>query len=57
MKQLTKYNRVSGYLNKIFNLLNERYFENALSKPVITIQSILKAYGHVSVCDKWFCSQ
>ncbi|MBP3308255.1 MAG: SprT-like family protein [Clostridia bacterium] len=53
MKQLTEYNRVSGYLNKIFNLLNERYFENALSKPVITIQSTPKAYGHVSVCDRW----
>ncbi len=32
MKQMTEYNRVSGYLNKIFNLLNEAYFENALSR-------------------------
>ena len=32
MKQLTEYNRVSGYLNKIFNRLNETYFENALTK-------------------------
>ena len=32
MKQMTEYNRVSGYLNKIFALLNETYFENALSK-------------------------
>ena len=53
MKQMTEYNRVSGYLNKIFNLLNEKYFENALSKPVITIMSTPKAYGHVSVCDRW----
>ena len=53
MKQLTEYNRVSGYLNKIFALLNETYFEGALSKPVITIQSTPKAYGHVSVAKVW----
>ena len=39
MKQLTSYNRVAGYLNKIFDLLNEHYFENALTRPTITIQS------------------
>ena len=53
MKQLTEYNRVSGYLNKIFALLNETYFENSLSKPVITIQSTPRAYGHVSVAKVW----
>ena len=30
MKQLTSYNRVAGYLNKIFDLLNETYFESTL---------------------------
>ena len=34
MKQLTSYNRVAGYLNKIFDLLNEEYFESTLSKGV-----------------------
>ena len=53
MKQLTEYNRVSGYLNKIFSMLNETYFENTLSKPVITIQSTPKAYGHVTVSKVW----
>ncbi len=53
MKKLTEYNRVSGYLNKIFDKLNERYFENALSKPIITIQSTPRAYGHVSVMKIW----
>ena len=53
MKQLTEYNRVSGYLNKIFNSLNERYFENALTKPIITIMSTPRAYGHVSVAEIW----
>ena len=31
MKELTSYNRVAGYLNKIFDLLNETYFESELS--------------------------
>ncbi len=53
MKQMTKYSRVAGYLEKIFKLLNEVYFENALSIPVITIQSTPRAYGHVSVANKW----
>ena len=53
MKQLTEYKRVAGYLDKIFNLLNETYFENALSKPVITIQSTPRAYGHVSCAKVW----
>lgn len=53
MKQLTEYNRVAGYLNKIFDLLNATYFESALSKPIITIQSTPRAYGHVSVMEIW----
>ena len=32
MKQLTSYNRVAGYLNKVFDLLNAEYFESAHSK-------------------------
>ena len=51
MKQLTSYNRVAGYLNKIFDLLNAEYFENELSRPTITIQSTPKAYGHFSLKD------
>ena len=54
MKQLTSYNRVAGYLNKIFDLLNERFFESALARPTITIQSTPKAYGHFSLqADAW----
>ena len=54
MKQLTTYNRVAGYLNRIFDLLNEEYFENTLSRPTITIQSTPKAYGHFSLrSDTW----
>ena len=54
MKELTSYNRAAGYLNKIFDLLNSTYFESALSRPTITIQSTPKAYGHFSLrADTW----
>ncbi len=54
MKPLTSYNRAAGYLNKIFDLLNETYFENALARPTITIQSSPKCYGHFSLReDTW----
>ena len=53
MKELTTYNRAAGYLNQIFTLLNERFFESELSKPVITIQSTPKAYGHYTLYDAW----
>lgn len=46
MKQTTNMQRSIQYLNKIFKLLNERYFENELEMPIITIQSTPKAYGH-----------
>lgn len=46
MKPLTRYNRVAGYLNKLFDLLNEHYFEGALARPTITIQSTPRVYGH-----------
>lgn len=53
MKELTTYNRAAGYLNQIFDLLNERFFENELSRPVITIQSTPRAYGHYTLYDAW----
>ena len=54
MKELTSYNRVAGYLNKIFDLLNQEYFGGALARPTITIQSTPKAYGHFSLnSDTW----
>ena len=54
MKQLTSYNRAAGYMNKIFDLLNEEFFESTLSRPTITIQSTPKAYGHFSLReDTW----
>lgn len=57
MKQLTSYNRVAGYLNKVFDLLNAEFFENTLSRPTITIQSTPKAYGHFSLRDDTWISK
>ena len=56
MKKLTSYNRAAGYLNRIFDLLNEEYFENELTRPVITIQSTPRAYGHFSLRDDTWVS-
>ena len=54
MKELTSYNRVAGYLNKVFDLLNYRFLEGVLSRPTITIQSTPKAYGHFTLSeDTW----
>lgn len=57
MKELTSYNRVAGYLNKVFDLLNAEFFENALSRPTITIQSTPKAYGHFSLSENTWISK
>ena len=57
MKELTSYNRVAGYLNKIFDLLNEEYFESTLTRPTITIQSTPRAYGHFSLRDDTWISK
>ena len=57
MKELTTYNRVAGYLNRIFDLLNEAFFESSLSRPTITIQSAPKAYGHFSLRDDTWISK
>jgi hypothetical protein len=53
MKELTKYNRVAGYLNKLYDMLNCDFFNNELERPVITIQSTPKAYGHFSLYHAW----
>ena len=39
MKKLTNYQRTAQYLNKVFKLINEEYFNNELEVPTITIQS------------------
>lgn len=53
MKQLTKYNRVAGYLNRIYDMLNADFFNGELERPVITVQSTPRAYGHFTLYDGW----
>lgn len=40
-------------LENLFDSLNAIYFDNKLPKPVITVQSTPKAYGHCSVKKIW----
>lgn len=40
-------------LESLFDILNRVYFDNALPKPVITVQSTPKFYGHCSTKKIW----
>ena len=53
MKELTKYSRVAGYLEKLYDKLNTDFFDGVLVRPVITIQSTSRAYGHYTLHDAW----
>lgn len=56
MKPLVSYNRVAGYLNRIFDLLNQEFFDNELVRPTITIQSSPKTFGSFSLRDDTWVS-
>lgn len=45
--------QATKFLEDAFDVLNKEYFENALSKPIITIQSSPRAYGHYTKFDAW----
>ncbi len=53
MKDLTNIQRATQFLNKVFKAVNERYFDNSLEMPVITIQTSVGAYGHITVNKVW----
>ena len=53
MKELVKTSRLAGSLEKLFRMINNDFFDNALAMPIITIQSTPKAYGHYSTFDAW----
>lgn len=53
MKELTKYSRLSGYLEKLYDKLNADFFNGELDRPVITIQSTPRVYGHYSLIPYW----
>lgn len=48
-----KMSDVVGKLEGLFDLLNKAYFDSALPKPVITVQSTPKAYGHCTTKKIW----
>lgn len=37
------------FLEEAFDVLNQRFFESALSRPAITIQSTPGAHGHFTL--------
>ena len=39
------------FLEEAFDVLNQRFFESALSRPAITIQSTPGAHGHFTPYD------
>lgn len=53
MKEITKYSRCAMYLEKLFDLLNEDFFDGELAKPVITLIPSSRSYGHYSVNEIW----
>lgn len=53
MKELTKYSRLAGYLEKLYDKLNADFFDGELDRPVITIQSSSRSYGHYTLYDAW----
>ena len=53
MKQTVKTSRTAGYLEKLHRKLNERYFDNKLSEPIITIQTAKDSYGHITCGKVW----
>ena len=41
------------FLEEAFDVLNRKYFESALSRPAITIQSTPGSHGHFTPYDAW----
>lgn len=53
MKTIDKMSRLTGELEKIFRLLNQDFFDNELSTPIITVIPTPKAYAHYVPFDIW----
>ena len=51
MKEISKYSRLAMYLEKLYDKLNHDFFEDSLERPVITVQSTARAYGHYTLYD------
>lgn len=53
MKETTKMSRAVGKLEKIYNTLNEDFFQGALPVPIITVQSKPGTFGHCTTGKVW----
>ena len=45
--------QATKFLEDAFDVLNKEYFENALARPIITIQTSPRAYGHFTTREVW----
>lgn len=45
--------QTTKFLEDAFDALNKEYFENTLPKPIITIQSSPRTYGHFTTSEVW----
>lgn len=57
MKEITKMSRLTGQLEKCYRLLNERFFDNLLEMPVITVIPSSRSYAHYTPYDSWNTSK
>lgn len=53
MKEMTKYSRVAGYLEKLFDMLNADLFDGELDRPIITLIPSSRSYGHYVPTPIW----
>lgn len=53
MKEITKMSRLTGQLEKCYRMLNERFFDNLLEMPVITIIPSSRSFAHYTPYDSW----
>lgn len=45
--------QATKFLEDAFDALNKEYFEGALTRPIITIQTSPRAYGHFTPSEVW----
>lgn len=53
MKKTVKTSRVAGQLEKMYRLLNERFFNSELPEVVISLKKTVGAYGHFTCSKVW----
>ena len=48
------YEKAVRYLERIYNLVNQEYFNGELEEITLTIQESVRSFGHVSADNTWF---